>query len=83
MLYDVFTLRYFITLIDNKHWASLMAQMLQNLPAMQKTQVDPSWEDSLEKEMAIHSSILSWEISWTEELSGSGPWGCKEWDMTK
>ena len=66
-LYDVFTLRYFITLIDNKHWASLLAQMLKNLPAMQKTQVDPSWEDPLEKEMAMHSSILARRIPWTEE----------------
>ena len=38
-------------------------------------------EDSLEKEMAPHSSILAWEISWTEELVGYHPWGCKELDM--
>ena len=40
-----------------------MAQMLKNLPAMQKTQV-PSmgWEDLLEKGMAIHSSILAWKF---------------------
>ena len=45
-----------------------MAQMLKNLPAMQKTQV-PSmgWEDLLEKGMAIHSSILAWKIPRTEE----------------
>ena len=45
-----------------------MAQMVKNLPAMQETRV-PSlgWEDRLEKEMAIHSSILTWEIPWTEE----------------
>ena len=68
MLYDVFTLRYFITLIDNKHWASLMAQMVKNLPAMWKTLVRTlGWEDPQEKEMAIHSSILSWRIPWTEE----------------
>ena len=36
--------------------------MLKNLPAMQKTQVDPSWEDPPEKEMAIHYSILAWRI---------------------
>ena len=42
--------------------------MVKNLPAMQETRV-PSlgWEDRLEKEMAIHSSILTWEIPWTEE----------------
>ena len=49
-------------------WASLVAQMVQNLPAMWKTLVRTlSWEDALEKEMAIHSSILSWRIPWTEE----------------
>ena len=49
---------------------SLVAQMVKNLPAMQETQV---WslgrEDSLEKEMANHSTILAWEIAWTEEPS--------------
>ena len=38
---------------------------------MQETQIQsPRWEDPLEKEMAIHSSILAWEISWTEEPRG-------------
>ena len=48
--------------------ASLVAQMVKNLPAMQETQV-PSLglEDPLEKEMATHSSILAWRIPWTEE----------------
>ena len=32
---------------------------------------------SLEKEMATHSSILAWEIPWTEEPGGFSPWGCK------
>ena len=47
---------------------SLVAQTLKRLPPMQETQV-PSlgWEDPLEKEMATHSSILAWRISWTEE----------------
>ena len=42
--------------------------MVKNLPAMQETQV-PSLgqEDPLEQEMATHSSILAWEIPWTEE----------------
>ena len=35
-------------------------------------------EDSLEKEMATHSTILAWEIPWTEEAGGYGPWDCKE-----
>ena len=35
-------------------------------------------EDPLEKEMATHSSILAWEIPWTEELVGYSPWGFHE-----
>ena len=42
------------------------------------------WEDPLEKEMAIHSSILAWKIPWTEEPGGpQSPWGHKELDMTE
>ena len=45
--------------------------MRKNLPAMQETLDRPlGWEDSLEKEMANHSSILVWEIPWTEEPEG-------------
>ena len=48
--------------------ATLIAQSVKNLPAMQETQVRfPGWEDALEKEMAIHSSVLAWRIPWTEE----------------
>ena len=48
-----------------------MAQRGKNLPAMQETQVQAlGWEDPLEKEMATHSSILAWEIPWTEEPGG-------------
>ena len=48
-----------------KNRASLMAQTVKNLPAMQETQVRSlHWEDPLEKEMATHSSILAWEIPW-------------------
>ena len=48
-----------------------MAQMVKNLPAMQKTRVGSlDQEDSLEKEMAIHSSILAWRFSWTEKPGG-------------
>ena len=51
-----------------------MAQRAKNLPAMQEPQ--EMWvpslgrEDPLEKEMATHSSILAWEIPWTEEPRG-------------
>jgi len=42
--------------------------MVENLPAMQETSVRfLGWEDPLEKEMATHSTILTWRIPWTEE----------------
>ena len=48
--------------------ASLVAQMVKNLPAMQETQVQSlGWEDPLETRMATHSSILAWKIPWMEE----------------
>ena len=51
--------------------ASLVAQVVKNQSAMQETWVQsPGGDDSVEKEMATHSSILAWEISWTEELGG-------------
>ena len=47
-------------LIPKTSWDSLMAQMVKNLPAMQETQIRSlGQEDSLEKEMATHSSILA------------------------
>ena len=46
----------------------MVAQRVENLPAVQETQVwSLGQEDPLEKEMATHSSILAWKISWTEE----------------
>ena len=51
--------------------ASLVAQILKNLPAMQETQVQSlGREDPLEKGMATHSSILAWRIPWTELPGG-------------
>ena len=45
--------------------------MVKNLPAVQETQVRSlGWEDPLEKEMAIHSSIRAWKMSWTDEPGG-------------
>ena len=47
-----------------------VAQLLKNPPAIQQTQVQSlGWEDLLEKEIATHSSILTWRIPWTEEPS--------------
>ena len=46
-----------------------VAQCIKNPPAMQETWIQYlGWEDSLEEEMATHSSLLAWKISWTEEL---------------
>jgi len=51
--------------------ASLVPQAVKGWPATQETQVQPrGWEDPLEKEMAAHSSLLAWEIPWTEEPGG-------------
>ena len=51
--------------------ASLVAQTVKTLPAMQEIQVRSlGWEDPLEKGMATHSSLLAWEIPWTEEPGG-------------
>ena len=45
--------------------------VVKNLTAIQEVQVQSlGWEDPLEKKMATHSSVVAWEISWTEEPSG-------------
>ena len=52
-------------------YLSVVAQMVKNPPAIQETQVQSlGREDPLEKEMATHSSILAWEIPWSEESGG-------------
>ena len=49
-------------------WASLVAQTVKNLAAMQETWVQSlGQEDPLEEGMATHSSIFAWRIPWTEE----------------
>ena len=51
--------------------ASLVAQMVKNLPAMQKTPLQSvGWKIPLEKRVATHSGILAWGIPWTEEPGG-------------
>ena len=48
-------------------WASLVAQMVKKMPAVQETWVQSlCWEDPVEKEMATHSNILAWRIPWTD-----------------
>ena len=63
--------------------ASLVAQMVKSLPAMQETEVRSlGWED-LEKRIATHSSILVWRIPWTEAPGGLQFMGLQESDTTK
>ena len=60
-------------------WASRVAQLVKNLPAMWETWVRSlGWEDPLEKGTTTHSSILAWRIPWMYS-----PWGRKESDMTE
>ena len=66
-------------MIFSSSWASLVAQLVKNLPAMQEAWVRSlGWEDPLEKRLATHSSVLVWRIPWT-----AYPWGCKESNMTE
>ena len=53
---------------DGSHFASLVAQRVKRLPAMQETWVQSlGQEDPLEKEMVTHSSTVAWKIPWTEK----------------
>ena len=54
--------------------------MVKNSPATQEIRV-PSlcWDDPLEKEMATHSSVLDWQIPWTEESGGLQSMGWQSW----
>ena len=71
------------------HWLQgyrlppLIAQLVENLPAMQETGVlFLGREDPLEKEMATPSSILAWRIPWTEQPGRLQSMGSQELDMT-
>ena len=58
--------------------ASLVTQMLKSLPSLQETWVQSlGQKDPLEKEMATHSSVLTWKISWMEEHGGLQSMGLK------
>ena len=60
-------------------WASLVAQLVKNLPAMWETWIRSlGWEDPLEKGKATHSSFLAWRIPWALQSRGH-----KESDMTE
>ena len=65
-------------------WASLVAQLVKNLPAMQETPVQfLGQEDPLEKGMATTSVFLPGEFHGQRSLAGYSPWGHKELDMTE
>ena len=64
--------------------ASLVAQTIKNLPAVQETWVQSlGWEDPLEEVMATHSSILAWRIPRTEEPKGLQSVGSQSWTQLR
>ena len=66
----------------NSFWC-VHGSVAKNLPAVQETRVRfLGWEDPLEKEMATHSNILAWKISWTEEPGGLQSMGLQELHTT-
>ena len=72
-------------LFSCRQWASLVAQRVKNLPAMQETRV-PSLgreEDSLVKGMATHSVFLPEAFQGQRSLAGYSPWGHNEADTTE
>ena len=62
-------------------WAAKNTPVMQNMQEMQVQSL--GWEDPLEEEKATHSSILAWEIPWTEEPGGPWSKGCTELDRTE
>ena len=70
MLLQMALFHHFLWL-SNSTGASLVTQVVKNLPAMLEIQIQSlGWEDPLQKRMATHSSILARIIPWTEELGG-------------
>ena len=60
--------------------APMVTQMVKNLPTMRETwDRSLGWEDSLEKEMATHSSILAWRVPRREEPGGLQSMGLQSW----
>ena len=73
----------FISLSISISGASLIAQSVKNLPAVQETRVQfLGQEDPLEKEMVTHSSVLAWRIPWTEQPGGLQSIGSQKSDTT-
>ena len=75
---------YVHTYINIKFWGFPCGSYIKNPSAMQETRVQSlGWGDPLEKEKATHSSILAWEIPWTEEPGGQATvHGVAELDTT-
>ena len=70
--WSVFSLYHILNYQNIHHLASLVAQVIKNLPAIRETWVwSLGWEDPLEKGMATHSRILAWSILWTVQSMGS------------
>ena len=70
-----------VTLKHIIQYASLVAQTVKRLPAMQETRVRSlGWENPLEKEITTHSSILAGKFHGWRSLVGYSPWGRKESD---
>ena len=62
---------YYCLIINRYKQASVVAQTVKHLPAMQEAQVRSlGQEDSLKKEIATHSSTLAWKMPWSEESGG-------------
>ena len=73
----------FISLSVSISGASLIAQSVKNLPAVQETRGQVlGQEDLLEKEMVTHSSVLAWRIPWTEQPGGLQSIGSQKSDTT-
>ena len=71
ILLTIFAVKFLLTCCLYFYWASLMVQWAKNPPAKAETRVQSlAQEDPLEEERAAHSSILAWEIAWTEEPNG-------------
>ena len=72
-----------ILLLANMYSGFPAGSVVKNLSTVQEMWVrSPGWEDPLEEEMAIHSSILAWETPWTEEPGGLQSTGWQKSDTT-
>ena len=68
VLFSPLALFFFLNTDNKVNWTSLVAQTVKRLSTARETWVRAlGWEDSLEKEIAIHSSTIAWKIPWTEK----------------